>query len=109
VKTSKPWLLSLTFVVSAISAVGCGHAHLSSQYAQAYTSWFDAQHVKSKAAGTEASRSIIESLDAGEAAAVSKTYRRARGDDTGVSRLLTIGAPRGGGGGEAYMPPASVP
>lgn len=110
-KTSRSWLLSLTFAVSAISLGGCGRAHLGNQYAQAYSAWFEVQHVKSKATSTDDARKIIESLDAMEAGAVSKSYRHAvtRGDDTGVSRLLTIGAPRAGGGGEAYMPTASVP
>jgi hypothetical protein len=101
-------LLSLAFGLLATSAGACGRAHLSSQFAQSYTAWFTAQHVKSKT-GAEESRKIIESLDAGEAASVSRSYRKAvgRGDEAGVSRMLTIGAPRGGG--EAYIPPPSVP
>lgn len=100
--------LSFALGLLATSASGCGRAHLSSQFAQSYTAWFTAQHVKSKTS-TEESRKIIESLDAGEAGAVSKSYRKAvgRGDDSGVSRMLTIGTPRAGG--EAYIPPPSVP
>jgi hypothetical protein len=108
VKKTKLSFLSLAFVLLGTSAAGCGRAHLSSQFAQSYTAWFTAQHVKSKT-GTEESRKIIESLDAQEAGAVSKSYRKAvgRGDESGVSRMLTIGTPRAGG--EAYIPPPSVP
>jgi hypothetical protein len=107
----KTLLLSLTFVVSGLSMGACGRAHLSSQYAQAYTAWFTIQQAKSKPANAEETRKIIESLDAQEAGSVSKSYRKgvARGDETGGSRLLMIGAQRGGGGESAYMPAPSVP
>lgn len=112
-KKTSTWLSSLTFgalaIAMSLSVSGCGRAHLSSQYAMAYTAWFNAQHVKSRA-NAEDTRRIIESLDAGEAGAVSKSYRKnvSRGDDTAGARLLTIGAPRSGGA-EAYVPPPSVP
>ena len=106
-KQTKRWLLSLTFIVSATWLAGCGRAHLSGHYAQAYVAWFSAQQVKPKT--SEEARKIIESLDAPEAAAVSKNYRKARGSDDagGASRMLMIGAPRGGP--ESYVPPPSVP
>jgi hypothetical protein len=109
VKKTKSAFLSLAFVLLATSAGGCGRAHLSGQFAQAYSAWFTAQHVKSKGGAQEA-RKIIEALDAPEAAAVSKNYRKgvSRGsEEAGMARMLTIGAPRGGG--EAYIPPPSVP
>ena len=108
-KKTRLSFLSLAFVLLGTSAGACGRAHLSSQYAQAYTAWFTAQHVKSKA-NADDQRRIIESLDAAEAGAVSKNYRKgvSRGDDSGGSRLLTIGAPRAGGN-EVYVPPPSVP
>ena len=104
-------LLSLTFVVSAFSMGACGRAHLSSQYAQSYSAWFTAQHAKAKPGSPEEARKIIESLDAQEAASVSRSYRKtvARGEETGGGRLLMIGAQRPGGGEGAYMPPPSVP
>jgi hypothetical protein len=104
-------LLSLTFVVSALSMGACGRAHLSSQYAQSYAAWFTMQHAKAKPANAEETRRIIESLDAVEAGSVSKSYRRgvARGEENGGSRLLMIGAQHGGGGEAAYMPAPSVP
>ena len=100
--------LTFAFVVSALSLGACGQAHLSSQYAVSYAAWFGAQHAKTKST-PEDTRRVSESLDAQEAGAVSKSYRRAvsRGEET--PRLLTIGTRPGGGGGEAYMPPPSVP
>lgn len=110
-KHTKRLFLSLTFIVSALGMGACGRAHLSSQYAQSYTAWFAVQHVKPKPGGAEEARKIIESLDAQEAASVSKSYRKAvgRGEEQGGGRMLMIGAQRGGGGEGAYMPAPSVP
>jgi len=106
-KTRLVWLSFA--IMSATSLVGCGRAHLSSGYGQAYAAWFNAQHVNKKGTNPEESRRIIESLDAQEAGAVSKSYRRgvSKGDESG-SRLLMVG-PRAGAAPEAYMPPPSVP
>ena len=107
-KTRLVWL-SFVFVLSAASLGGCGRAHLSSYYGQSYAAWFNAQHVNKKGTNPEESRKVIESLDAAEAGAVSKSYRKAvsRGDENG-SRLLMVG-PRAGGAPETYIPPPSVP
>jgi hypothetical protein len=107
-KTARSSFVSLAFVLLATSAGACGRSHLSSQFAQSYTAWFTAQHVRGRASPEE-TRRIIESLDSQEASAVSKNYRKgvSRGDEAGVSRMLTIGAPRAGGG--EYVPPPSVP
>jgi hypothetical protein len=107
-KTRLVWL-SCSMIASALSLGACGRAHLSSNYGQAYAAWFSAQHVNKKGTNAEDSRHIVESLDAMEAASVSKSYRKnvARGDDSG-SRLLMIG-PRSGGAPESYVPPPSVP
>ena len=110
-KQTHRWFLSLTFAVSAVGLGACGRAHLSSQYAQSYTAWFAAQEVKPKTGSAQEARKIIESLDAMEAAAVSKSYRKGvtRGDEAGAgSRLLMIGAQRGASP-DAYMPAPSVP
>lgn len=101
--------LSFAFVVSAMSLSACGTAHLSSQYAVAYAAWFNAQHAKAKPGSPEEARKIIESLDAQEAASVSKSYRRAVSRGEEAPRLLTIGTRPGAAGGESYMPPPSVP
>jgi hypothetical protein len=107
VKKTRFSFVSMAFVLLATSAAGCGRAHLSGQFAQSYTGWFSAQHVPAKGA-TEDTRKIIEGLDAQEAGAVSKNYRKGRGDEGGQSRMLTIGTPRSAGG-EPYIPPPSVP
>lgn len=101
--------LTFAFVVSAMSLGGCGTAHLSSQYALSYAAWFNAQHAKAKPANAEEARRIIESMDAQEAASVSKTYRRAVSRGEEAPRLLTIGTRSGAAGGESYLPPPSVP
>jgi hypothetical protein len=110
---AKRWFLSLAFVVSATGLSACGRAHLSSNYAQAYSAWFTVQQVKSKPGNEAEARKIIESLDAQEAGAVSKSYRKAvsRGEDQAGagSRLLMIGAQRGGAPEGAYLPPPSIP
>ena len=103
--------LTFAFVAAAMSLSACGAQHLSSQYAVSYAAWFSAQHAKVKPANPEETRKIIESLDAQEAASVSKSYRRgvSRGGDE-APRLLTIGTrPGGAAGGESYMPPPSIP
>ena len=100
--------LTFAFVVSALSLGACGQAHLSSQYAVSYAAWFGAQHAKTKST-PEDTRRVIESLDAQEAASVSKTYRRAVSRGEEAPRLLTIGTRPGSTGAEAYMPPPSVP
>ena len=94
------WLLSLAFIGSAISLGGCGRAHLSGNYGQSYTAWFAAQQVSKKTPHPEESRRIIESLDAQEAGAVSKSYRRSasKGGEEASSRMLMIGTTRPGGG-----------
>jgi hypothetical protein len=97
-----------------VSLGACHREHLSSNYGQAYASWFAAQHVKSKPANAEQMRKVIEELDATEATMVSKNYRRSTagksGEDAAAQggRLLMIGPSRGGGA-EAYIPPPSVP
>jgi len=102
VKKTRLSFLSLAFVLAATSAGACGRAHLSSNYGQAYSAWFVAQRGK-KTSNPEDARKIVESLDAQEAAMVSRSYRKTRGgDDTGQSRMLMIGASRQGP--ESYMP-----
>jgi len=103
--------LALWLALAGLSLAGCGRAHLSSQYAQSYTAWFTAQRVNAKPANPDQTRRVMDGLDAQEAAAVSKNYRKARGaeDTAGGSRLLMIGAPRGGGSEASFMPAPSVP
>lgn len=106
------FLFALVLVAGG-AAVGCARPHLSRNYAQAYTAWFQLQHVNSKPPAPEQTRRFIEGLDAQEAALVSKNYRRSAAGKSGADegstggRLLMIGPQRGGG--EAYIPPPSVP
>jgi hypothetical protein len=96
----------LAFVVAAVTG-GCSRAHLGTHYGQAYGSWFTAQRVNAKPANADAARRIVESLDAGEAGMVSKSYRKgvSKGDDAAGSRMLMVGPQRG----DVYVPPTSVP
>ena len=102
-------LLALAFV-AATTLGACSRAHLSKHYAQSYAAWFSQQQVNAKPANAEGARRVVESLDAGEAAMVSRSYRKTRGgeDSSGAgSRMLMVGPQRGGG--EVYIPPPSVP
>jgi hypothetical protein len=109
VKHTKLALLAAA-ALAAFTMGACSRAHLSKNYGQSYAAWFSAQQVTPRPANAEAARRIVESLDAQEAAMVSKSYRKAvsKSDDAGGgSRMLMIGQPRAGG--EAYVPPPSVP
>ena len=107
-KHQKLGLLALA-AVTALSMGACSRAHLSKNYGIAYASWFAAQRVAPKPANAESARRMVESLDAQEAAMVSKTYRKnvSKSEDSSGSRLLMIGQPRSSG--EGYIPPPSVP
>ena len=99
-------------LVAAGAAAGCSRPHLSRNYGQAYTAWFQLQHVNSKPPAPEQTRRYIEGLDAQEAALVSKNYRRSAAGKSGEEsatggRLLMIGPQRSSG--EGYIPPPSVP
>jgi len=109
VKKARLWLLSLAFIGSATAFGGCGRAHLSGHFGQSYAAWFATQQVYKKEPNPAASKKIIESLDAQEATAVSKTYRKStsKSGDEGSGRMLMIGTSRPGGGSEGYMPPTS--
>jgi hypothetical protein len=107
-KQTRLSLLALAFVVAAMTGA-CSRAHLGSHYGQSYGEWFTAQRVNAKPANAAGARAIVESLDAGEASSVSKSYRKgvAKGDDSAAnSRMLMIGPQRAG---EVYVPPTSVP
>ena len=101
-------LLAVAFV-AATTLGACSRVHLSKHYGQAYVAWFSQQQVNAKPANAEGARRVVESLDAGEAAMVSRSYRKTRGgdDSTGAgSRMLMVGPQRGG---DVYIPPPSVP
>jgi hypothetical protein len=107
-----PLALSL-FAALALGALaaGCAREHLSTNYAQAYSAWFSAQHVVRPNVNPEQAQRTLDSLDAQEAATISKGYRQIiRSDESPTSggRLLMIN-PNRVGGDTAYIPPPSVP
>ena len=102
---------SLALGAVGAMAAGCAREHLSNNYAQAYSAWFSAQHVNRPPANPELAQRTLDSLDAQEAATVSKGYRTAIHSDEGNAgggRLLMIN-PNRAGGDTAYIPPPSVP
>jgi hypothetical protein len=103
------WLLTLAWVTGAALGAGCSHNHLSPNYGLAYNAWFTAQHIRHEPADSDATQRALGSLDAQEAASVSKNYRKASSGegDTGQGQMVMIGQARGGN--ESYTPPPSVP
>jgi hypothetical protein len=110
--THRKLLLAFAFTAStALLGAGCHHEHLSSNYGEAYATWFAAQHVNHPPANPEQARRVIDGLDAQEAAIVSRSYRRAatKGEEIeGGGRMLMV-SPNRGAMPEAYVPPPSVP
>jgi hypothetical protein len=105
-----PGLVALVLVGAATLGGGCNQAHLSPNYGLSFNAWFPAQYVRSQPADSEATHRALGSLDAQEAAAVSKNYRRASAGGQGdaqSSEMLMVSQQRGGN--EAYTPPPSVP
>ncbi len=109
-KALRRWLLLLA--LAGISTLGgaCDRAHLSSYYGQSYNSWFAIQHVRSEPADSDATKRALTSIDAQEAASISKSYRRAVGGPEGQAQgqMVMIGQAHTGGG-DGYTPPPSVP
>ncbi len=105
------WLAALVLVGVPTLAGGCGRAHLSPYYGQSYAAWFDAQHIQTPTATSEPARRALSTLDAQEAAAISKNYRRTVGGQeaaSGQGQMVMIGQ-SGAGRMEGYTPPPSVP
>jgi hypothetical protein len=109
-KSLRRWLVLLALAGVSTVAGACDRAHLSSYYGQSYTAWFAMQHVRNEPADSEATKRALSSLDAQEAASISKSYRRAVGgqENQGQGQMVMIGQTHGGGM-EAYTPPPSVP
>jgi hypothetical protein len=108
-KALRRWFVLLALVGASTVAGACDRAHLSSYYGQSFNAWFAMQHVRSEPADSDASKRALGSLDAQEAAAISKNYRRAVGGQSeGQGQMVMIGQNRGGSM-EAYTPPPSVP
>jgi hypothetical protein len=97
--------------VLGVGGAGCSRAHLSPYYGKSYAAWFGAQYVHTPTATSDSAKRALTSLDAQEAAAISKNYRKTVGGQEGASgqgQMVMIAQPRGGGM-EAYTPPPSVP
>ena len=107
---ARRWLIVLALVGISTSAGACDRAHLSSYYGQSFNAWFAMQHVRNEPANSEATKRALSSLDAQEAATISKNYRRAVGaaESQGQGQMVMVGQNRGGSV-EAYTPPPSVP
>jgi hypothetical protein len=105
------WLALLAAAGFAVFAgASCDRSHLSSYYGKSYAAWFNAQHIRTEPAQSEATKRALSSLDAQEAAAVSKNYRRVVGADTGQGQGQMVMIGQRGGGPEGYTPAtASVP
>jgi hypothetical protein len=103
--------LALVLLGSALFGGACNRQHLSPNFGLAYGAWFTAQHVRHEPADSEATRRALGSLDAQEAASVSKNYRKAsaggQGEAAGQAQMVMIGQARGGN--DSYTPPPSVP
>ena len=106
------WIAALALLgASVTSGAGCSRAHLSENYGKSYAAWFGAQYIHTPTTTSEPARRALTSLDAQEAAAISKNYRKTVGGQEaaqGQGQMVMIAQPHGGGM-EAYTPPPSVP
>ena len=103
------WLVAVALLGLSTLAGACDRTHLGSAYGQSFNAWFAMQHVRSEPADSEPTKRALGSLDAQEAAAISKNYRRTVGGQSeGQGQMVTSGQPHGGGM-DSYTPPPSVP
>jgi hypothetical protein len=109
-RADKRWLALLALLGLSAAGGACDRSHLSSYYGRSYATWFAVQHVRSTPADSETTKRALSSLDAQEAAAVSKNYRHNVGSEAqaGQGQMVMIGQNRGAGP-EGYTPPPSVP
>jgi hypothetical protein len=107
---ARRWLIVLALAGSSTLAGACDRAHLSSYYGQSFNAWFAMQHVRNRPADSDATKRALSSLDAQEAAAISKNYRRTvgAGENQGQGQMVMVGQNHGGSV-EASTPPPSVP
>ena len=104
-------LIGLALAGAATLGGACGRAHLSENYGQSYAAWFNAQHVQTPTATSEPAKRALSSLDAQEAAAISKNYRKNVGGgeaQQGQGQMVMIGQTPGNNQ-QGYTPPPSVP
>lgn len=104
-------MIGLALVGAATLGGACARAHLSDDYGKSYAAWFNAQHIQTPTATSEPAKRALNSLDAQEAAAISKNYRKnvGGGEATqGQGQMVMIGQ-TSGGNQQGYTPPPSVP
>jgi hypothetical protein len=104
------WPLLLALAGFALGAGACDRGHLSSYYGSSFNNWFAMQHVRNTPADSESTKRALTSLDAQEATTVSKSYRRAFGNQEGAAgqgQMVMVG--QGPRTNEPYTPPPSVP
>ena len=108
---ARRWVVAIALLGLSGLAGACDRTHLGSAYGQSFNAWFAMQHVRSEPADSEPTRRALGSLDAQEAAAISKNYRRTVGGQSegqGQGQMVMIGQAHTGGG-DSYTPPPSVP
>jgi hypothetical protein len=108
---ARRWLAAVALLGLSSLAGACDRTHLGSAYGQSFNAWFAMQHVRSEPSDSEPTKRALGSLDAQEAAAISKNYRRTVGGQTegqGQGQMVMIGQSHSGGM-DSYTPPPSVP
>ena len=106
---ARRWLVAAALLGLSVLGGACDRTHLGSAYGQSFNAWFAMQHVRSEPSQSEQTKRALGSLDAQEAAAISKNYRRTVGGQAeGQGQMVMIGQAHTGGG-ESYTPPPSVP
>jgi hypothetical protein len=104
-------MVGLALAGAATLGGACGRAHLSDNYGRSYAAWFNAQHIQTPTATSEPAKRALSSLDAQEAAAISKNYRKnvGGGEATqGQGQMVMIGQ-TSGPNQQGFTPPPSVP
>ena len=108
---ARRWLAALALLGLSTLAGACDRTHLGSAYGQSFNAWFAMQHVRSTPNDSEATKHALGSLDAQEATAISKSYRRTVGGQTRRAGAGADADDRAGPHGRrgSYTPPPSVP
>ncbi len=105
--------LMVLLALAGATALGgaCGRAHLSDNYGRSYAAWFNAQHIQTPTGTSEPAKRALTGLDAQEAAAISKNYRKNVGGGeatAGQGQMVMIGQ-TSNANQQGFTPPPSVP
>jgi hypothetical protein len=103
-------MIGLALAGAATLGGACGRAHLSDNYGRSYAAWFNAQHIQTPTGTSEPAKRALSGLDAQEAAAISKNYRKNVGGEAaqGQGQMVMIGQ-AAGTNQQGFTPPPSVP